>query len=331
MFILTIAGQFRALLQPGRLFGNKLACYFISMKKIFICMFGALLLTPEIASAAQPQSLQEQKPQPEKLHLHLDRTFYAVSDTVWFKAYLTDAITHKLLPGPEVIHLDLISEDNQSVLSRQLITSQGTVAGNLIIPDSLKTGSYLVQAYTNWQRNAGQQTFFRQPVYVVGASRSPGEQAAGKTVGKPDEKVLKSLEFFPESGRLLPGFELKVAFKALAADGAGIPVKGDLLDEAGKVILTFSAEANGSGSFRLQPQPGKTYTAKVINGSEVHHFPMPVATSGQTFRVRSTPDSVQLTFFSNSQGKPTPVLLLLKSQGNLLSSDSVQFNSNGFR
>ncbi|HSI89671.1 MAG TPA: hypothetical protein VK927_01080, partial [Adhaeribacter sp.] len=41
--------------------------------------------------------------------------------------------------------------------------------------------------------------------------------------------------------------------------------------------------------------------------------------------------SVQLTFFSNSQGQPAPVLLLLKSQGNLLSSDSLQFNSNGFR
>ena len=76
-------------------------------------------------------SIQSQHP--EKLYLHLNQPYYGAGDTMWFKAYLTDAVSHK--------------------------------------PDTLPAGEYTLRAYTGWMLNFEPAFFFRRNINV-GNTRS---------------------------------------------------------------------------------------------------------------------------------------------------------------
>jgi hypothetical protein len=78
------------------------------------------------------------------------------------------------------------------------------------------------------------------------------------------------VQFFPESGPLVNGVRSRVAFKATGPNGTGVPVKGIITDEANATVGEFEATNFGMGFFRLQPEAGKTYQAKVSfpDGSE---------------------------------------------------------------
>ncbi|MFP5080932.1 TonB-dependent receptor [Pedobacter sp. JCM 36344] len=78
------------------------------------------------------------------------------------------------------------------------------------------------------------------------------------------------VQFFPESGPLVNGLRSRVAFKATGPQGIGVPVKGIVTDESNTTVAEFEAANFGMGYFRLQPEAGKSYQAKVTypDGSE---------------------------------------------------------------
>jgi len=78
------------------------------------------------------------------------------------------------------------------------------------------------------------------------------------------------VQFFPESGSLVSGLRTRVAFKATGPNGLGVPVKGVILDNENKEVASFDTQHLGMGSFRLAPEAGKSYQAKVTypDGSE---------------------------------------------------------------
>ncbi|RZM28816.1 MAG: TonB-dependent receptor [Pedobacter sp.] len=78
------------------------------------------------------------------------------------------------------------------------------------------------------------------------------------------------VQFFPESGPLVNGVRTRVGFKATGPNGLGVPVKGVIVDNENKEVAIFEALHLGMGSFRLAPEAGKTYQAKVTypDGSE---------------------------------------------------------------
>ena len=235
---------------------------------------------------------------PEKLYLHLNQPYYGAGDTIWFKAYLTDAVSHR--------------------------------------PDTLPTGEYTLRAYTGWMLNFEPAFFFRRNINV-GNTRSDRirtdvtytsaqatvrfADADGRPIrdaeadyelfdrnGKRIEGVRQrtsatgalfvdlphdsirnggyirmkldeggtafrrtlflepkahdfAVQFFPEGGELVAGVPRLVAFKAERADGYPEDVRGSVLDSRGDTVVSFVAEHDGMGTFLLCPLQGETYRA----------------------------------------------------------------------
>ena len=86
------------------------------------------------------------------------------------------------------------------------------------------------------------------------------------------------VQFFPEGGNLVSSASLKVAFKAVGADGLGADIKGNIVDDQNHMITAFSSTHLGMGVFELKPESGKNYKAHVIyaDGS-AHDFNIPAA------------------------------------------------------
>jgi len=112
----------------------------------------------------------------EKLFLHFDKPYYAVGDTMWFKAYLFQGATNTWSPLSGLLYLELISDSDKLIKRMSFPIGYGISWGQIpLIPDDIAAGRYTVYAYTNWMQNAGPAGFFHQRFSIGGP---PGIQIA---------------------------------------------------------------------------------------------------------------------------------------------------------
>src|ERR1700744_3833203 len=64
----------------------------------------------------------------EKVYIHFDKPYYAVNDTIWFRAYVTIDL-HQLSPLSKIQYADLISEQGQLVNELKLQLVNGMASG----------------------------------------------------------------------------------------------------------------------------------------------------------------------------------------------------------
>ncbi|RAJ22009.1 carboxypeptidase-like regulatory domain-containing protein [Pedobacter cryoconitis] len=302
----------------------------------------------------------QENPQ-EKVHLHLDKPYYAIGDNIWFKAYVTDNSTDQLSKISQVLYVDLINE-NDSVKSQvKLQLVSGLTWGDFKLTDTLPEGNYRIRAYTQWMRNAGPDFFFDKTIKIGNAwankvltntkytySKKDNENKVNaiikftdkkndpyaeipvtytvrlrdKTVEKGKavtnaqgeislgfsskqaevltsgritatltlgnkEKIVKTIpikavaeavavQLFPESGNLVEDLPSRIGIKAVGSSGLGEDVTGMVVDNEGTEVLPFKTTHQGMGSFILNPQPGKAYTANIkLKDGSVQQVPFP--------------------------------------------------------
>lgn len=103
----------------------------------------------------------------EKVHLHTDRPYYTVGDTIWFKAYVVIGEKNQLSALSRFLYVDLINERDSIKKSLRLLLNNGMSSGDFILGDSLTEGNYRLRAYTTWMRNQGE-AFFFDKTFAVG-------------------------------------------------------------------------------------------------------------------------------------------------------------------
>ncbi|MBC7571044.1 MAG: TonB-dependent receptor plug domain-containing protein, partial [Spirosoma sp.] len=84
------------------------------------------------------------------------------------------------------------------------------------------------------------------------------------------------VQFMPEGGHLVAGFDGRVAFKAVGANGCGQTVEGFVLNSQKDTVIGFASTHLGMGTFGFKPEAGQTYTAfvKQTNGGFTT-YPLP--------------------------------------------------------
>ncbi|WP_293302572.1 TonB-dependent receptor plug domain-containing protein [Pedobacter sp. UBA4863] len=102
----------------------------------------------------------------EKVHLHLDKPFYAIGDDIWFKAYVINAKTGLPSTISNLLYVELINEMDSVTKQLKLPMRSGITWGDFKLVDSLKEGNYRIRAYTQWMRNAGTAFFFDKTIKV---------------------------------------------------------------------------------------------------------------------------------------------------------------------
>jgi len=118
-----------------------------------------------------------------------------------------------------------------------------------------------------------------------------------KTIVLDDDNL--DLQFFPESGELVHGLKSKVGFKALAPDGTGRIVEGDIVNRQGEVVARFKSNKPGMGSFVLtKADSTQAYAARLKSPSDENRwveYPLPdVAKKGNILSV--VKDTSSITF-----------------------------------
>ncbi len=232
----------------------------------------------------------------EKIYLHLDAEHYFQNDTIWFKVYLIDSRSGKLIPGAENIYINLFDKNSNSVLQTILLTNNGEAFGNLALPELMNPGNYQLQAYTDYLLNFSSDVWFQKALSVSRRSTASRTTSSNRAAA-----LVADVSFFPEGGLLLEGITNLVAFKAVNKEGKGVDVSGTVKDEKGKTVASFKTDYKGMGLFFITPEPGKSYAATINGFPSFQYNCQPVQESLKIQLVNHTSNEVIVNIASNTE------------------------------
>jgi len=186
----------------------------------------------------------------EKLYLQLDKPYYALGDTLRFKAYLLNADFLKPSLKSGLLYVELDDNTNKCVKRMMVPVVSGLSWGDMALVDKdFPEGSYTLRAYTNWMLNFGEDYVFKKSINISALSGSTLVKATFKA---DKNKIFASLRFtgLDKNPFRLKDMQLKVMngrhtlIKDKAATGmdGSMDVNFDLPDNVGIKDLSIQAQ-----------------------------------------------------------------------------------------
>jgi len=171
----------------------------------------------------------------EKIHIHTDKPYYALGDTIWFKTYVVAGSRNVPSKLSGALYVDLIDPTDSIINTVKLPLINGLAKGSLLLPEGLNEGNFHIRAYTQWMCNAGTD-FFYQQAFPVGGIKKNGIEANVTFLSSNEEKGVPRLIklHFTNSDQRLPVANKPVNYTLRTSTqyytGKGITTdQGDLL------------------------------------------------------------------------------------------------------
>lgn len=112
----------------------------------------------------------------EKIYLQLSGTTFNTSETIWFKAIVTDVIDHIPTNKSGVLHVELIDPLDNKIVDKNLLKISGGVANGFFqLHSSYPEGKYMVRAYTEWNKNFGSDFINSIPIHLYRLQQADGK------------------------------------------------------------------------------------------------------------------------------------------------------------
>lgn len=223
----------------------------------------------------------------EKVYLQFDNTSYYTGETIWFKAYVTNASTLGRAQS-KVLYVDLLSPTGVLLKQQKLKIVAGQADGSFPLLDgstaqarekrgvmSYPSGFYEVRAYTSYMLNFSNEILFSRVLAVYDPPKEEGNYYESSPVitikrsetseFRPKTEKLRNINasFYPEGGHLILGKPCRVAFKVTDDTGFGVEATGTI---EGKDI-SFSTVHDGMGWFTFTPQERRNEVEITVDGS----------------------------------------------------------------
>jgi len=278
----------------------------------------------------------------EKVYLHFDNTGYFLGETIWFKAYVVEALTNNPSAVSKTLYVELLTPEGQMLQSKKIPIQNGICSGDFELMDSLPGGYYEVRAYTRCMLNFGPEVVFSRVLPVFDKPVKEGNYADRKITNrkftvptlreKNPFKEQINVSFYPEGGSLVTGLKSNVAFKATGKDGKSIQITGSVLNSDRKEVATLKTLHDGMGVFSVIPD-GKRLTVKVNFEKNENSFQLPASeVSGYVMTVASiNNDSLFLTIRKSADLPENDTLALAVScRGKLIDFRAITISEKNF-
>ncbi|MBN2610878.1 MAG: hypothetical protein JXB00_04900 [Bacteroidales bacterium] len=136
------------------------------------------------------------------------------------------------------------------------------------------------------------------------------------------------IQFLPEGGKLIAGYENKVAFKAIDSYGFPVDIEGFLMDETGKQINRVRSSYLGLGVFTFKPGNHR-YRFRIIKPvTENVFYPLPEVSSGEILLNYSGNNKEDISFLLQTADDKnlTKATIVLEQNGKIVWAAGTEFS-----
>lgn len=251
------------------------------------------------------------KDSPEKIYVHTDKELYTNGDTIWFKTYLVDGILHKASDKSEVVYVELLNSKDSILAIRKLKIDEIGAFGDIVLPNNLSDGKYLLRAYTKYMLNLDLPTYFQKEIPIFHQKidvfdekineRSEKSLAVFQNLEKSDkiETEIK-VQLFPEGGDLVAGQTSTLGIKISDLDNGNFERSGSIVNSNDEPVAFFKVHETGLGTVTFTPEFEVDYYAKIILNGKEEKFPVPrTLSNGYVMSIRNNLDHLVLNIATN--------------------------------
>ncbi len=287
------------------------------MKHKLVTVFGMLLIG--FNSSAQLNETTIRKKFEEynsiwkknKILLITNQDAFMASDTIYLACYLlNEDLT--LEDDKQIVFVNFVDTDGNSRAQVKMEVVDGIGENQLILPNKLPPGNYLITAYTNWMRNFDSSYFYRKEIKIVGSN---------KLVSKGNTSFQVAIE----GGHLISGQMNKVVFSTHIANSI-IQVS----DSSGSKIAIVTTDFNGIGAILFIPHDGMIYHVGLAGEQKQLILPKPQS-KGLILAISPhvKQDSIQigLTVSDSKLSNLNTFFLIISGKGKILVVKSINFKN----
>jgi hypothetical protein len=142
----------------------------------------------------------------EKIHLQTDKNHYVSGETIWFRAFLVDALSHRPDTVSRYLYVELIDPADSVVARYQIVHREGVFSGRIPLEEGVPGGDYSLRAYTRYMTGGDEDYFFRKPIRISDPLAASVRTEARFTPNNSERRTNFDLSFHPVlgSGKSLP-------------------------------------------------------------------------------------------------------------------------------
>ena len=190
-------------------------------------------------------------------------------------------VSLQILDLSDVIYVELLNTENNIITSWMLHADLG-YSGDYKWNLNVKSGEYILRAYTNYMRNCDSNYFFEKKLEV----RNP---AISKQLPKSTSQDSVSIKFYPEGGDIVMGISSNVTVKITTEDGMPLDIKAQLINQEGLMITGFQTMHKGMGILNFTPEENVKYSLRTEYNNKEYVFELPESKqSGITLQINPT-------------------------------------------
>jgi len=89
----------------------------------------------------------------EQITIQTNSDFYLSGESILYKTICLNAFTKETLSFSKIAYIELLNEENKSILKHKQVITNGISYNDFFIPTNIETGSYKIIAYTNLTQN----------------------------------------------------------------------------------------------------------------------------------------------------------------------------------
>lgn len=261
--------------------------------------------------------------------------------TQWMRNFGNDALYYKNIvitdAGNWLVYENINLNKEKVTAQLQFTGMDKAPVGNKPLQLQVKAnGKNLYKQNVTTDGNGLANTSFALPdktsnISLVAENKQDGRKAVIPVPVDREKNI--DLQFMPEGGSWIAGFNTHIGFKAIAADGKGIDVSGVIVDQNQKQVAAFQSTHNGIGSFDLLTEKAAQYTAQInlSNGTKTTYALPAVKASGTFLQVKNlSEDSLEVNVAATSDLAGEGYFLVGKARGVICYAAVVGFGKANF-
>lgn len=182
----------------------------------------------------------------EAIHLHLDKTTFMNTETIWYQGYIINRKTAKPYFTTNVFVV-LYDEKGKQLSDKLVYATNGVFSGKIDLNSKLQSGNYYIQVFTNWMNNFSENESTITKVSII-----------NPTEGLKNYKKInpESLELFlhPEGESLISDVSNTIGVQVKDCRGNSPEnIEASIQKSNGEVIKTIKLNRFGFGKFDIIP------------------------------------------------------------------------------